>query len=281
MEQNIDNSNSKKRSLRLWIILLIIGAVLIAGGMVCYHFFGINSKAEREDINLEFNSEGITNLEFESGISEFNIKASSTDKIIVEGENVPKGRYTVNNNDTDTLKIEYNERKWFNLFDFGYWDKDKPIGTVTVYLPVKIYNELDFSGGVGINNISDIKVINLEFDGGVGENNLTNVTASGNSDLDFGVGKTTMKNCSLSGSEIDVGVGEFYYSGKINGNTSVNSGVGSVTMDIDGYKNEYKITTDKGVGEINISGSETDYVSNSTKSLELDSGVGEMNINFK
>ena len=135
-----------------------------------------------------------------------------------------------------------------------------------------------------MNRISDLTLRELDFDGGVGEYYLDNITVYGETDFDLGVGETEMTDCILNVSDIDVGVGDMTFAGQLWGDTNVDTGVGDVVLNIDGYKDEFIINTDKGVGDIDINeGTNTvadDYEPRS-KYLDLDCGVGDVTVNFK
>ena len=123
---------------------------------------------------------------------------------------------------------------------------------------------------------------NADIDAGVGESVFKNFRVKNKSDIDIeGVMKTRFENCELNQSDIDTGIGEVYFSGKILGNTEIDMGVGEAEFNIDGFKNEYDIDYDKGVGEVNINGGETSHIPSKPIKIDLDCGVGEVTFNFK
>ena len=275
--QNMNDPNKQGSSKTFWIVIIILGLVLIVLGAVLLRAFGEKKTSQIEDISREFDASQITKLELEVGVANFKVEKTSGDKIKVEAHGVPDGRYNVTA-DGETLKLEYKQKAyWFNLFG----NNIKNItGEVTVLLPEKTYEKLEVAGGVGENTILDLTVSKLDIDGGVGENRLENIIVLEEADLEFGVGETHMENCSLPKSKISVGVGEFVFSGKLEGDTKLNSGVGEVSMNIDGYKGDYDIDCDKGIGDTNITGSELS-TSADKKKLDIHCGIGEVNVSFK
>ena len=269
----------KKRSLWwLWLIFIIVGVVFLVAGILGLNYVDPKTKIEKEDFSLEF-----TNLEIESGVCKFSIVKTDDDKIGFEGVRVPKGRYSakvIGN----TLKIRYNEKRILGFINVGISTEDK-LGELTLYLPEKEYNSLEFDGGVGINRISDLTVRELDFDGGVGEYFLENITVLGETDFDLGVGDTEMTDCNLNISDIDVGVGDLIFTGRMWGDTNVDTGVGDVVLNIDGYRDAYIIDVDKGVGDVDINegvGSAiTDEYEPNSIFFDLDCGVGDVTVNFK
>lgn len=275
--QNMNAPNKQGSSKTIWIVIIILGLVLIVLGVMLLRAFGEKKTSLTEDISREFDASQITKLELEVGISSFKVEKISGEKIKVEAHGVPEGRYNMTV-DGEELKLEYKEKaSWFNLFG----NNIKNItGDVTVQLPEKTYEKFELDGGVGENTISDLKVNKLDIDGGVGKNSFVNITVLEEADLEFGVGETHMENCILPKSKISVGVGEFDFSGKLQGDTKLNSGVGEVRMNIDGYKGDYDIDFDKGMGDINVNGSERS-TTDDKKKLNINSGIGEVNVEFK
>ena len=272
----------KKRSVWwIWLLLIIVGTICLVAGVLGMNYVDPKTKLEKEDFTVIYKDD-IQNLEIESGVCKFNIVRTDNDYISLEGVNVPKGRYTekvIGN----TLKIQYHEKRILGFINVGTFIKEM-VGEITLYLPEKEYRSLEFDAGVGVNRISDLTLRELDFDGGVGEYYLDNITVYGETDFDLGVGETEMTDCILNVSDIDVGVGDMTFAGQLWGDTNVDTGVGDVVLNIDGYKDEFIINTDKGVGDIDINeGTNTvadDYEPRS-KYLDLDCGVGDVTVNFK
>lgn len=267
----------RKNKVSIWLIILLVGVVLLIVGLVLTKTLGVEKSVPRENIDLSFESKDITMLKFDTGVCEFNINKSDSDKIVVEGRDLPEDKYDViciNN----TFEIQYQE-SWLNIFDrsfFGGTNKAK----ITVMLPEKEYNSFIFNGGVGKSSVENLKAKYSDIDCGVGKNVFKNLVITGNSDIDIGVGETRFEDCELNANDIDTGVGEVYFSGKILGDTEIDMGIGKVVFDVDGYKNEYDIDYDKGIGKVNIIGSDSVNATNKVK-LDLDCGVGEVSFNFK
>lgn len=268
----------RKSRVPFWLILIIVGVSMVVIGAVILSIVDLDKYFPKEDIYQSFSYEEISNLDIDAGIGKFNIKKSTDNKVLVDGKSLPKDRYevTAKNN---TLKISY-KQKWFNCFDNSIFH-NKNQAEITVYLPEKEYENFVFDGGVGENNITDLYVKNADIDAGVGESVFKNFRVKNKSDIDIGVGETRFENCELNQSNIDTGIGEVYFSGKISGNTEIDMGVGEAEFNIDGYKNEYDIDYDKGVGEVNINGGETSHIPSKPIKIDLDCGVGEVTFNFK
>ena len=282
MEQNINN---KKKHTGIWIGIIVLGIILIVIGAICGRAFYSESSDKKENYSQNFDSVDIQNIKVDSGLMNLRVERSQDDikNIGVNGTNLIKNRLKceVRNG---TLTIEYKKKRLLDFIDTPFLDGGNNIAdaNITITLPNKEFRKIDIDGGVGTTEIDGIAVAEFDFDGGVGENTLTNLNVSRNADMSLGVGKTSIVQSSFNNSDIDVGVGKFDFSGKLNGDTDIDSGVGSVTMDIDGYKLDYNINYNKGVGDVEINGSDlASSNANIKHRIDLDCGVGEVNLNFK
>ena len=282
MEQNINN---KKKHTGIWIGIIVLGIVLIVVGTICARTFYSESSDKKENYSQNFDSVDIQNIKVDSGLMNLRVERSQDDikNIGVNGTDLIKNRLKceVRNG---TLTVEYKKKGLLDFIDTPFLDGGNNIAdaNITITLPNKEFRKIDIDGGVGTTEIDGIAVAEFDFDGGVGENTLTNLNVSRNADMSLGVGKTSIVQSSFNNSDIDVGVGKFDFSGKLNGDTDIDSGVGSVTMDIDGYKLDYNINYNKGVGDVEINGSDlASSNANRKHRIDLDCGVGEVKLNFK
>lgn len=272
------DKTQRKSRIPFWLIIIIVGVVMIIIGAVISSVTGLDKYFPKEDINLSFQSASINRLDIETGICRFKIQKSDDNNITVEGINLPEDRYKVREIN-NTLEISYNQ-KWFDFADNSVFHK-KSDAEITIYLPEKEYDSFEFDGGIGENKITDLTVRNAEIDTGVGESVFKNFKVKNKTDLDLGVGDVRFENCELNRSDIDAGVGELFFSGKISGYTDIDMGVGEAEFNIDGFKNDYDINYDKGIGEVIINGGETSHVPSKPIQIDLDCGVGEVKFNFK
>ena len=279
MEQNVNN---KKNHTAVWIGMIAVGIVLIIVGGICAEKFYSENSEKKETYSKTFESVNINNINVDGGLINLRIEKSqdNSDQYIgVNGTDLIKNRLKCDVKN-GTLTIAY-KRKWFDFFQFQFldWDNDTADANITITVPNKQFKKIDIDGGVGTTEIDGIDVIEFDFDGGVGENNFSNLNVLGNANIDLGVGKTAISESALNQSEINVGVGRFDFSGKLNGDTDIDSGVGSVTMDIDGYKLDYNINYDKGVGDVEINGADRETAT-IKHDIDIDCGVGEVKLNF-
>lgn len=78
-------------------------------------------------------------------------------------------------------------------------------------------------------------------------------------------------------------VGKFTLEAAILGNSKIDHGVGSITLNLIGAKEEYKIHVDKGIGTITIDNkniNDNQIIGNGINKIDIDGGIGNMDINF-
>ena len=81
-----------------------------------------------------------------------------------------------------------------------------------------------------------------------------------------------------------MGVGKSTITANITGNSKIDSGVGSLNLNILDSKDNYKLKLSKGIGTIKVNNEEVkdnETFGNGFHTLTIDGGVGEININFK
>lgn len=180
----------------------------------------------------------------------------------------------------DTRGVEYSTKNgWLKIKDKKkfYFDDRKKIEIVilrnSVFNDAKINND----AGEGIN----LKSINMDF--GVGKVTIDSLT-SDKADIDSGAGKIVINSGSIGKLDFDMGVGEAIISSEIGNDTKIDAGVGTFTFNIFGNKDDYKITVDKGIGDVSIDNtlfSDNSKIGNGSKNIIVNGGIGNISINFK
>lgn len=275
----MDGRTKSKKSLYVWLIIIGVGLIMVIAGIIAINCYGLDYYLPREDISRDFSGIGVNNISIDSNIGELVINRSSDKDIHVEGKKLIKDSCTIEVNG-DLFSIKY-KKSWADVINIP-WVNNKSGTKLTVSLPDKIYDEFKFDGGVGENKISDLSCRNADIDCGVGNSIFENLLVTNIAEFDFGTGKSTFENCILTVSNFDIGVGNVEYSGKILGDTNIDCGVGKTEFNIDGYKDDYDIDYDKGVGDVKISSKTSGKSSFENKAkLNISGGVGEFIVNFK
>lgn len=155
--------------------------------------------------------------------------------------------------------------------------------SVIVYVPEElIFDIVDIDTGAGKLSIYDLKSRNLDLDMGAGKVEIDNITISDDASIDGGAGEVIITNSNLTNLDLDVGVGKFTIEGRLNGRSDIDAGVGELNIRLDNL-NDYSIHVTKGIGNISIVGenikNDTIY-GNGTNKLEIDGGIGSINIDL-
>ncbi len=276
--------NSKKRKIGLPVILLIAGIVLVTLGTLIIKFTDTDKYFEKENINERFSAENIEYLDIDIITARFYLESYDGDEITIEAQNIPKDRYSFSCSN-NKFSVKYNNARWYEwykILGFGWFEKDYNDTVIKIRVPDKEYANLDMDGGIGEYTISGLKCINADIDSGIGKSRFTECIISGKINIDMGLGELSFENCSLNRSDIDGGIGQLDFSGKILGSLNADCGIGESSFDIDGYYSDYEIKSDTGIGEIRIDrGSDGTNGSFSKIPIDIDGGLGEVNIKFK
>ena len=82
---------------------------------------------------------------------------------------------------------------------------------------------------------------------------------------------------------METGVGKFYLKGEIDENASINCGIGKVDLGLIGSSEDYSITTNIGIGKIEILGNKcanNNTYGNGKVDIDVTGGIGKVNIEY-
>ena len=153
---------------------------------------------------------------------------------------------------------------------------------LVIYLPTTVSN-LDIDVGAGDIQIKDINIVEFNLDTGATESNIQNLTVTSKAEIDAGTGEIIINDSNISNLDIDAGVGNLEYTGHLNGVSDIDCGVGNVELNLKGTEAMYKITAEKGIGELKINGNKvsgTQTVGNGTNIVKLSGGIGSLSITY-
>jgi DUF4097 and DUF4098 domain-containing protein YvlB len=262
--------------LALFITVSIIGSIIVA----IFGIFGFtnvfkysNNKTKPVDSYNTFSNVKNMNITLDTA----NFDVITGDELKVEADNITDK--FVCKQDGDTLVINENENK-FNLFGMI----NNVIDTkITLYIPEGYnFDNVELNSGVGNTNFNTLKSDSLTLKLGVGDF-TGNKLESNTTDIKGGVGDIKIENSKLNDMNLKSGVGNTRISGKITGKSKVSAGVGDVYINVNGKKSEYTLSTNSGIGGIDINESNSNE---STASiipiyrLDVDGGIGNITVNF-
>ena len=194
----------------------------------------------------------------------------------------------------DRFRVETNNSKIFFKNDNGSvvikeddnWKINDSESVLVIYLPENIMalDETKIETGAGKLNIEDLNTQSLYLELGAGDVQIHNLVVTQKAKIDGGVGKTELSSCEINDLNANLGMGELIFDGKLIGNSKVDSGIGSINMNLVGKENNYTIKPNKGIGSIKIDGKEItdgEVWGNGENTLEVDGGIGSIEINFE
>ena len=244
--------------LAIFIICIIINAILALVGSFAYAEGDVTFLESYNNIsNIEIDL-GTTNLEIKKGV-EFKVEASNvTDKFKVKKRN-------------NTLYIE-EDSFWL----FG----NNNAGKVIVYVP-EYLEELNIDTGAGTTTINNISARKMNLDHGAGIIEI-NASTFDNSEIDGGTGEINISSSIFTNLELDTGVGEVNFNGQILGKSNISAGIGEINLTLTGGEELYELRIDKGIGDVFLNGEDYGRSSygNGANLIDIDGGIGEININF-
>ncbi len=258
-------------SLAVLICVSIFSAVVSGLGLMIRIAGGFDDQPEvSEKVDLhELNIKEIDKIDIDLKVTSLRIIEGN--EFSIEKENV-RSKFDIRTSGT-TLKIE--ERS------HSIWNGGKG-GTIIVTVPsYTSLNRLSIDQGAGVVNIEDIDADYFDFDQGAGTLNIENCTFD-HTDIDGGVGKTTVRDSSLTDLDLDAGVGEIDIEAEILGKGEIDGGVGAIKLDILGYREDYTLNIEKGLGSITVDGQATSgQIGTGHNRLSIEGGVGAIKVNFK
>lgn len=219
-----------------------------------------------ENNNINQNqAENINTLKIDLKYSNLQIKTG--DSIKVEKES----KYITVSQDENTLKIEEKGDNWFL--------KEKN-DNVTVYIPETLkFDSVDIETGAGDVNIQKLDAQNLKLSIGAGKTEIGNLDVYSSARINGGAGKLSIENGSVQNLQLDLGVGKTEIKSKLTGNNKIDTGIGSLDLDLLDKQENYKFKIDKGIGSVKLNGSNVDdnsQIGSGSNYIKIDGGIGEI-----
>jgi len=256
------------------IITGIITAVCAVTGV-----FSITGSANTVDVSKSF--ENVKSLSAEPSVGTFTIKVGESDEVEVVAENVSEN-FTAEKSFSGELRIKDNWNFW-NIFNGKSSLNGK--AKITIYVPEDFVAEnIEIDAGAGNVNMEGLTTKKLDINAGAGNIYGKNITAN-KVKMDGGVGEITLEEVDLSDVDIESGVGNVNVQGSMSGKNKIDCGVGEVKLDLTGSTDDYDLKVDKGLGSVYINNEKYSDLNwnniTATKSLDINGGVGDIEINIE
>lgn len=254
------------------LIISIFGSIAFSLIHIADIFLGNNDNAILTETKEEIIS---------GDVSELNIDIKSTNLVITKSETASDIKITTNNkyvtSKQNQKRLNIKEKKHY------YFGKSTKT-TTTITLPDNLkFQNVSIDAGAGTITIDKITTDIFDLDLGAGSVNINDLTAGSKSDIDSGAGELAISNAKINNLNLDLGVGAFTFSGTLTGQNQIDAGVGEVNINLFDNLSNYRLTLDKGIGSITINDEEIKghrTYGTGTNTIDIDGGVGEININF-
>ena len=249
-------------ALAAFIICMIIYSLLFVASL----FMGI-----KDDSNLQekkITNMNIAALDLDLGFVNLNMEAGSEFKVETNIKNIEIKEYE------HKLKISTEN-------SVGIMNRNRTINiTIPEHLDLETI-DLDIGGGnITVKNIV-AKSYNVSL--GMSKANFDNITATEKIKFDNGMGSIKVTNSTFSNLDFSNGIGSAKLEAFLGGKTILENGVGSLEAIILNQKKNYTIDISNGLGSVRIDGEDISQkkVGTGEKELNLDNGVGSVDIKFK
>ena len=274
----------------IFLAVFIIGSIVSAAGIMLRIFNiggniigGVNNKGGaivEEEGTIE-SYENIEKIYIRHGVGSLIVQSGETEHVTVYVEGQDKNDYKIRTSG-NTLNIE-KQGQIFNFFNFN-WDNDLNSRVVVTLPGDKILEDLDIDAGAGELLIEEFTSNKLSLDAGAGTVRINNVEAY-EVDINGGAGEMVFSDVVFANSDISCGVGLVEFNGKLLNDNDISAGVGELNLRIHGKRDDYDVNIEKALGKIRIDGQEYGSYdikqSNSQHTLNIDGGVGSINISFE
>ena len=240
-------------------LTIFIGNIFYDDNNITDKLEEININSDAKIIEIDINSSHLT---IKTG--DF-LKAMTNNKDIVIRE------------EDNKLFIEEEDDNWFS---FGNDDSN-----LVIYIPDDlILEEAAINTGAGKIEIDKLSTKKLYLDLGAGNVIIHNLEVLDEAEIDGGTGKVEIKDGIIHNLNLDMGVGKLVFTSYLIGNSDISAGVGSISLNLMGNKDEYNITVDKGIGSVKMEGTEirsNTHYGNGSNLIQIDGGIGSIDIDFK
>ena len=249
----------------IFLTVSIIGGILSMFGLFGGFFSG---DAVTEDIKTYSVSSEIQSLEVKIYAADFTIKQgesfsveSNLKHLTVEAEN-------------GVLTIK--ETKKFGSTYTG--------AVLTLYVPADaVFEKVNITTGAGKLTVDSLSAATMNFELGAGEVSIDTLIATSDIDIGGGAGKITISGGALHNLDLDMGVGQLNLTSALTGESDFDLGVGESNITVIGNKGDYKLDIEKGLGNITVDGTSVSNIKgqgNGNNSIEVNGGIGAINLNF-
>lgn len=247
--------------------------VAIIGGIVGCVSFAYNVFGDGSVSDSELSNHRITDFE------NLTIEMGAADVEIISGE-----KFSLKSNH-DKLKVKESDGRLILSDDNSSWNFGAEKYRVVLTIPKNTTLEsTTINSGAGKLVVKDFNTKKLDLSVGAGVAELNKVKVTQKTEFEGGAGEINVTDSFFASPQLEIGVGECNFTAEISGNGSVDCGVGEANLSlITADDNDYTVNVSKGIGDVTVNGksvSDDEKVGNGKNKLDVDCGVGEVDIRF-
>lgn len=253
------------------IAIAIALAVGIISGIVSLVglIFGIATPATNEDVTVYEVSSNVKSLDVEVGAADFVIEES--DHFGVESNL----KYLTVKEKSGTLYVTEKTHTGARY--------DGPM--LKIFVPEGfVFERLEISSGAGVLTASVLSAKRVSFEHGAGKVDIGELNAGKSVEIEGGAGEININGGVLHNLDMQIGAGKTSVTATLVGSCDIEHGVGKTNITLLGGKELYRLTLERGIGDIRVDGksvSSSQSIGSGENHIDVEGGVGEINIFFE
>ncbi len=260
-----------KNSLIIGIVLTILGLLLILTSFIFVGFdidkLSTTGSYIKDNQSIKYNNQDII---IDNSVVDIYFDKSKSDNIEIElyySEND-----IINLTSDDNIYISAEKDDIFKHFGFNFNFRNPYI---KIYLPNSYTNNLSINSDVGNIEINNINTDNIYIDSSVSDIEIDNIK-SNVLNIKSDVGTIDFENCNINIVDIESNIGNIEFDDLVSTDVSFKSDIGNIDGIINGNIEDYHVTVNTDISSSNIK-----PTLNGIYKLNVESNIGDIDINFK
>lgn len=228
------------------------------------------NKISKDYILLSDNVIYINQLKIEIDNNNLEIKEGNEFKVYTNDSTV---RYSYDNNNVEVI----------SNFHWGIANLKR--GKIIVYIPNDFdIDYIDLNFGASKVKIERLSSNRLDLDLGVGTTTIDDLNINSSGKITSGAGNFKINNANLANIDLKLGIGNTTINGNILGDSTISTGVGKLTLNLNKNKDNYKFDFNDAIGNIKFNGEYINEIrlnNNGSNHISINGGIGNIDINTK
>lgn len=254
--------------------VLTAAALCMGGGKMFYdnNYYTSSVQLETEQV------ENVSAVDFELGVNSYRILVGDAFRIEGSEESM---KLLESYKQGDTWHIKTKKTGWYR---FG-----RRYGDITIYIPENAnLRSAEVQVGVGECDIQTLQAENISLQVGAGSLTIQELRSAKAASIEVGVGELNVISAQTNGISMECGMGSVTMTGNVEGNVDIDCGMGEVILDLENKDTDYNYNAQVGMGQVSIGdrsaggiGGQLKQQNGANYTIEIDCGMGEVQVNFK